>query len=142
MNHHEKEEGLYTVETPDERIVMQNLALMKKEMMHLLMNESIGGNAGTTTIDGQEYVCAGANGYANMETGEILYFENYQNIPPDIRDNNQHFTFKVAVVGKNLSMVNKNNNRPKIVEFIEKNNFSEVGQMNIQTAIDEFNMDN
>jgi len=138
MNH-EKEEGLYAVEQADERIVFHNLKKLNEQMMDLLMSESIGGNAGTEVIDGMEYTCAAANGYANKETGEILFFGNYQEVPEDIRDKEQHFTLRVAIAGKYLSPVNTHNDKPRIINFIEKEKFSEIGRMSIQEAIDQFN---
>jgi hypothetical protein len=141
MTNYEKEAGIYSVEEADERIVLKNLNKLNTEMMDLLMSESIGGNAGTVTFDGREYVCGAANGYADRETGEIFIFENYQNVPENIREREQHFTLRVAVVGKNLDKVNINNNKPKIIEFIEKDEFSERGKLSIQQSIDRFNID-
>lgn len=141
MTNYEKESGLYSVEEADERIVEKNLEKLNTEMMQLLMNESIGGNAGTMAIDGEEYVCGAANGYADRESGEIYIFENYQNVPVELRDNGQHFTLIAAVVGKHLEKVNDNNDKPRIVNFIEKDKFSERAQLSLQEAIDRFNVD-
>lgn len=141
MTNYEKEAGLYSVEEADERIVLKNLNKLNTEMMDLLMSESIGGNAGTVSINGKEYVCGAANGYANKETGEIYIFENYQNIPEHLRDREQHFTLKVAIVGKYLEKVNNNNDKPRIIEFIERDKFSERGRLSIEESIDRFNID-
>jgi hypothetical protein len=141
MINYEKEAGIYSVEEADEIVVQKNLKKMNGEMMELLMSESIGGNAGTVEVDGKEYVCAAANGYADRETGEIYIFENYQNIPENIKDKQQHFLFRVAIVGKYLESVNTNNDRPRIIDFIEKERFSERGRLSIQEAIDRFNVD-
>jgi len=139
MSHYEKEEGLYQVEKADERIVFHNLKKLNTEMMDLLMSESIGGNAQTEIIDGAEFGCAAANGYADKETGEILFFSNASEIPENLRDRAQRFTLRAAIVGKYLSPVNSHNDKPRIINFIEKENFSEIGRMSIQESIEQFN---
>lgn len=139
MTNYEKEVGLYSVEKPDEQVIQNNINKLKVDMIRLLMTESLGGNAGTVQIDGKEYTCAGANGFANRETGEILIFENYQNVPAEIRESAEPFLLKVAIVGKDLSPVNPRNNNPKVVNFLNKENFSKIGKQAIEEAIDQFN---
>lgn len=139
MTNYEKEAGIYSVEEADEWVIQHNINMLREDMMELLMGESIGGNAGTVEIDGKEYTCAGANGFANRKTGEILIFENFQNVPEKIRESAVPFLLKVAIVGKDLSQVNPRNDNPRVVSFLNKENFSDVGRKAIQQAIDKYN---
>ena len=84
-------------EDADERIISHNLDEMRSDMMRLLTVESIGGNAGFVEIGGRKLPCAAARGFADGETGEIITFGNYQNIPKKIRDTYAEFIFRIAV---------------------------------------------
>lgn len=65
-------------------------------MTRLLGVESWGGNAGTIVIDGREYSCAVARGYADPESGKILTFGNPQDVPENQRQGYAEFLFRVA----------------------------------------------
>jgi hypothetical protein len=81
----------------DERILAHNLEEMGSAMMRLLNVESIGGNAGFVKIRGRTVPCAAARGLADVQSGEILAFGNYQDIPKKIRDTRGEFIFRVAM---------------------------------------------
>ena len=80
-----------------EETVKKNLVLMESSvrggMAMLSLTESIGGNAGIH--EGRS--CYGANFYYRPQTGEILYFGNYQDVPKEIRENFSKGTFRVAI---------------------------------------------
>ena len=78
-----------------EEIVKKNLALIYSSTIGGMfsLSESIGGNAGIH--EGRS--CYGANFYYHPQTGEILYFGNYQDVPKEIRENFPEGTFRVAV---------------------------------------------
>ena len=84
-------------EDTDERIISHNLGEMRSSMMRLLTIESIGGNAGFVEIGGRKLPCAAARGFADGETGEIMAFGNFQNIPKKIRNTYPEFIFRIAV---------------------------------------------
>ena len=87
-------------ETPEhkaEKIIRGNVHTIDMQLRSLLSSESIGGNAGRVVIDGTRFNCGGANGFLNPATGEILIFENIQNVPLEIRKRGTEFTFRVAV---------------------------------------------
>ena len=54
--------------------------------------ESMGGNAGYW----KKYPCIGANFYFD-QTGEIIYFGNFQSVPQEIRNRTAHGTFRMAI---------------------------------------------
>lgn len=81
----------------NEVIVRKNIAKINTQMIDLLMNESLGGNAGRVEIDGHRFNCGGANGFLDPETGEISIFGNVQNVPEEQRQDKVGFVFRVAV---------------------------------------------
>jgi hypothetical protein len=81
----------------DERVLAHNLEQMDSAMMSLLNVESIGGNAGFVRIRGRTVPCAAARGFANLRSGEIIVFGNYQDIPKKIRNTCAEFIFRVAM---------------------------------------------
>src|SRR3990172_6527278 len=68
-------------EDTDERIISHNFDEMRSSMMRLLTVESIGGNAGFVEIGGRKLPCAAARGFADGETGEILFTELSRVLP-------------------------------------------------------------
>lgn len=72
------------------RVVETNLAVMHHDMERLLVNESMGGNAGTTTVEGLPCSCAAANFFADPVTGEIRSFGNHQDVDPDVVATTHH----------------------------------------------------
>jgi hypothetical protein len=79
------------------KVVQENLERMASEeeggMENLLLNESLGGNAGQFGC----LPCGGANFRYNAETGRILYFGNSQETPEDIILNSAEGIFRVPV---------------------------------------------
>jgi hypothetical protein len=84
-------------ENADERILAHNLDEMRSPMMRLLTVESIGGNAGFVEINGRKIPCAAARGFADAQSGEIIDFGNFQNIPGKTRNAYPEFIFRIAV---------------------------------------------
>ncbi len=114
-------------------ILARNAEIIKSEMMRLLIEESIGGNAGSAVVNGRKYLCAAANGYADKETGRIITFGNIQDLPEEITANNEKFTFRVALGGAR---------DPKfmhIVDFYGGDNFSDTGRDILEKTIERFN---
>ena len=72
MTNHESNQ-----EQETERLIAQNLLIMENEMVEVLLQESIGGNAGRLEIDGQKYPLACANGFVETATGLIMEFGNH-----------------------------------------------------------------
>jgi len=79
-----------------QRIIDNNLAMMKNSMQTLLCSESIGGNAKSIRIKDKDYSCAAANGYVDRQ-GKIIAFGNVQDLPKETTAKNDPFTFRVAV---------------------------------------------
>jgi hypothetical protein len=84
-------------EDAGEKLIAHNLDEMGSPMMRLLTVESIGGNAGFAEINGRKIPCAAARGFADGQTGEIIDFGNFQNIPRKIRNTYPEFIFRIAV---------------------------------------------
>lgn len=83
----------------EDSIVLTNLAMLKgSNFGEVLMNESMGGNAGTVELNGQVVPCAGVNGYADKASGRITVFGNSQNVDPVIVARDSHFTLRVAML--------------------------------------------
>lgn len=118
----------------DPKIVAHNLNMLNKDMVKLLLIESIGGNADSVEIEGKRYLCGGANGYANKNNGEIIIFGNIQDVGKNTKDNtdNSDFTLRVALDSKSAGFF-------KIVDFFESENFTKEGKQNIEIAIKQYN---
>ncbi len=117
---------------PETAIVEHNVGMLNRDMQDLLSLESIGGNAGTVEIAGKTYPCGAANGYANRETGEIVIFNNVQDVPEEIVESNAEFTLRVALDFAGGKFI-------KIVDFFGSNNFSVKGRLAIEAAISKWN---
>ena len=80
--------------------VLENLELMQSfkygGMNHLLLSESMGGNAGTY----QGRSCSAANFYYDPETAKINVFGNIQDIPKEIRDHSFEGMYRVLMQGE------------------------------------------
>ncbi len=123
----------------DEQTIHHNLLEMATPMSYLLNNESLGGNAGEVEIEGKPYSCAAANGYADVVTGKIVAFGNFQDVPEIIRSRNQAFVFRVAL---DLEVVEgKPSGRGffKIVGFYEKEFFSQNARGILEESIKLWN---
>jgi len=122
----------------DETVINRNLEMLNQDMINLLNTESIGGNAGTVDIGGKKYSCGGANGYANPETGEIIVFDNIQDIRnKKIIEENVDFTLRVAMdwqTGQFIKIVNF------MVTTYNKNKLSDKAKLTIEAAINRWNI--
>ena len=93
--------------TDDERktvpssTVVWNLNMLAERLHELLVEESWGGNAGSTIIDAQHVMAAGANGYVDPNTGALLAFGNIQDISEHVRARGRQFTMRIATLPKN-----------------------------------------
>ncbi|KKT82553.1 MAG: hypothetical protein A3B99_00720 [Candidatus Yanofskybacteria bacterium RIFCSPHIGHO2_02_FULL_44_12b] len=116
-----------------EEVVAWNLEKLRKDMVDLLMTESIGGNAGAVDVDGKKYSCGGANGYANSETGEIIVFGNIQDIQDKkILENSSSFTLRVAL--------DRQRGFFKITEILfGSDHISGAGRLAIEEAVKRWN---
>ena len=117
---------------PETTVVEHNVRMLNRDMLDLIWLESIGGNAGTVEIAGKTYPCGGANGFANRETGKIVIFNNVQDVPEEIVENNAEFTLRVAVDLEGNKLI-------KIVDFFDSDNFSAKGKLAIEAAINKWN---
>lgn len=93
---------------PGKRLtVEENLFLMysKKQggMINLSLNESIAGTGGNIIYDGRQIPCSTVNFYFESETGEILYFQNPQWVPEEIKEKGIEGFFRLAVDRKTFS---------------------------------------
>ena len=81
-----------------------NLELMLSNkrggMSHLIVTESMGGNAGFLG----RLPCIAANFYYSQESGEIVYFGNYQDVPISVRESFQEGLFRMAIDIKQLKL--------------------------------------
>ena len=84
-------------ENTEEGILSHNLVQMSSAMMRLLMEESVGGNAGTIVMGGKPFSCAAARGFADAQSGKIIAFGNYQDVPQNIRSAHPEFVFRIVV---------------------------------------------
>lgn len=118
-------------------ITAKNISMLNRDMKSLLLRESFGGNAGSIEINGERYSCAGANGYADPDTGEIIIFANIQNISDrSIIDNKTSFSLRVAI--------DSNGKFFKIVDFVEISDkrLSPKGMITLNNCIDNWNQQN
>lgn len=119
---------------PDnEAIKKHNIDEMNSSMLKLLSSESIGGNAGTVKIEGNQYFAAGANGYIDGQTGKIMVFGNIQNLDKEIVSKNVSFTIKVAMGirgGKAFY---------KITDIAIDSGVSDQAKKNLKSSISEWN---
>ena len=116
----------------DQEVVAHNLKMLKEDMWDLLLSESWGGNAGYTEIGGENCVCAGANGYADPETGRIVAFGNLQDVDVVVQRKNAEFTLLVADHLGGL----------QIVRLYGNDRFTERGLRNIKKAVNDYNLSN
>jgi len=76
-------------------------------MLDLLLEESMGGNAGYFKMNGRIYSCVGANFFYDGETGEIKIFTNYQDFEPEKGVRYAEGLFRLAVNLRNTPGVYK-----------------------------------
>ncbi len=127
------------LETSPEEIDMilqrRNYNLMNKEMIRLLSNESMGGNAGSIQIEGKNYSCSGANLYVDSETGEIVVFGNSQDLDPKLMEGKNLVTFKVAFDLK----TSFHNGFFRIVKTYGLENLSPQARVMIESCVEQYN---
>jgi len=117
----------------EERIISHNLDEMRSSMMRLLTVESIGGNAGFVEIEGRKLPCAAARGFADGQTGKIIDFGNFQNIPKKIRTTYPEFIFRVAVD------LGRRNPFYRIVESSFDASFTSKARKLLQESVERWN---
>jgi len=120
-------------ENADESILAHNLDEMRSSMMRLLTVESIGGNAGIIDIGGKKYPCAAARGFADGQSGEIIAFGNFQNIPRKIRNTYAEFIFRIAVD------LQRRNPFFRIVEYSAGASFTSKAKKMLQESVERWN---
>lgn len=113
-------------EIKDDLIINHNLEQMKTSMLELLMNESIGGNAGTVKVGNKTEPCYGANGYADIESGKILTFANYSK-EAEGRKNYAPFIFRLNAMSN------------FIIEFYCSESFSSHSKNVIKESVARWN---
>jgi hypothetical protein len=130
------------IEEQEQQIIVEhNLNLMRTGMRELLRYESIGGNAGFVKIDGKNYSCAGANGFADRDSGSIAEFNNIQNASQEaLRKKNGGFIFRVAFdtnfgFFKILGVFYGEGKN----DLGSKGQFSSKAKMNISRAVERWN---
>ena len=97
LNKHTISETTHTTESAESRdeIVKHNTHLIIHKLEQVSGDESMGGNAGSMTIDGEICSCTTVNGYINPQTGQIIAFGNIQSLPADI--DKQGTSFSVSI---------------------------------------------
>lgn len=109
-------------------IIQHNLKKMigckEGEMQKLLFRESIGGNAGSF----RGVSCAATNFFYDKNTGEIKYFENWQNVPHDIKNSSPEGTFRIVMTKKK-----------KIINCYLSKDVAEEAKKNIEETVEEYN---
>lgn len=116
-------------------LLLHNKEKLNVDMMHLINDESLGGNASWEVVDSKKYSCAAANGYANKKTGEIITFSND---PLPLTEGIARFTLRIAI-DLNVKAAIAGKSFMKIVNFIGAKNFSEGGEETIKISIEEWN---
>jgi len=113
-------------------IVERNLEKMKGGetgcMRPLILDESIGGNAGNW----QEHSCAAANFYYDAKTGEIICFGNCQKVPGEIREKFLQGTFRIAVDMRKTG-------RYRIIDAGMGSQVQDTARETLEASIEEFN---
>lgn len=124
-------------ETREAEKVDRNMLMLKDKMVRLLMDESIGGNAGKIEIDGEYFPQAAANGLVDAETGEIIVFGNPQDTRDQEREKTEEFAFVVAVDDSRCHSFFR-------ITFCRKNDslFSESALRVLAKTIERYNREN
>lgn len=116
-------------------VVRHNLELMISEknngMKHLLLGESMGGNAGKWN----EFPCMGANFFYKPETGKIKCFNNIQDLSENTKNIYYQGELKNGIFRLAVKMPKFKLKIIKVYD-VSKNTLAEE---NIQKSIDEFN---
>lgn len=120
-------------ENTEEAILSQNLVQMRSSMVHLLMDESVGGNAGTIVMGGKPFSCAAARGFADAHSGKIIAFGNYQDVPENIRSVYPEFVFRIAIgFGHGSPLL-------RIIECSSGGSFSTKAKAMLEKTIERWN---
>lgn len=101
-------------------------------MVGLLFEESIGGNAG----DWNGFPCAGANFVFDKNTGEILYFENFQALPQELK-NKPRGVMKVALdvrgeLGGDFRIISYQLDEKKLYKSVQNNIEESIRRFNYE----------
>ena len=119
-------------ENTEEAILSHNLLQMRSSMTRVLMDESVGGNAGTIEMGGKRFSCAAVRGFADAHSGKIIAFGNYQDVPANIRSVYPEFVFRI-VVG-----FGQGNRLLRIIESYSDGSFSSQAKAMLEKTIDHF----
>lgn len=122
----------------NEVLLKHNLKMMGSDMHRLLFSESIGGNAGAYESNGIYYSCGAANLNVNPETGEIMAFGNFQNIPQEILDKTARLIFKVAIDLKG-EYKKYHNGFFRIIETYGLDNLNQNARRVIEKSVEDYN---
>jgi len=120
-------------ENTEEGILSHNLLQMRSSMMRVLMDESVGGNAGTIEMGGKPFSCAAARGFADAHSGKIIAFGNYQDVPENIRSLYPEFVFRI-VVG-----FGQGNPLSRIIECFSAGSFSSKAKAMLEKTMERWN---
>ena len=88
--------GMPTVE----EILCFMYSMKKGGMSHL--RESMSSTGGYILFEGRKIPCGTANFYNDYNSGKILYFENIQDVPEEIKEKGYQGYYKIAVDIKNF----------------------------------------
>lgn len=125
----------------DEVVVQHNLNMFGLPLIDLLKHESLAGNAAIEEIDGMAYSRAAANGYVDVNTGEIKLFTNStKDKVEEIGPNDVSFCIFATL--DRLERIQTGNFRDFFKLALPRARNSEIsdrGLRNIQAAIDIYN---
>lgn len=120
-----------STEAKREDIINHNLRMMEGEMQELLLQESIGGNAGEAqTKSGVFYICATAKGYMD-KSGRILGWGNVGNISGPLVQNGNGFKLDVSF--------NRDLTIHKIIEAHQTDGLNEEQLKILRECIEKYN---
>ncbi len=119
----------------NDEIVAKNIERMRSTepggMRHMLIRESMGGNAGRY----KGFSCVGAGFYFDRETGEMLYFDNPQRVPADIRCHHVDDMFRLAVDWSR----NGGTGKYRIIDYSPRDDVSQAAREVLTETIERYN---
>jgi hypothetical protein len=122
-------------------LIAENNQLMDTQMLEHLNGESVGGNAGSTPIDGLRYPCAAARCWVDRNSGKIIVFGNIQDLPEKVRGaDSEELIFKVALDTRNRDP-ETNRGFFKIVDTYYTERLSETAREVIAGSVERWNLD-
>lgn len=122
---------------PNERIVEENLEKMveieRGGMHYLLLNESIGGNAGVWN----KFPCAGAN-FLYDEEGKIEYFGNFPEAIDYLKKGLKEGNYKEGILRVAVDL--NDTGKFRIIKIFTQPETEESSQKNLIETIRKYNM--